>query len=327
MQRLYARILAGPSEASAKEGPPGPDTLVDPSVCECCQTTLTAFPDGGALLAYRGRTEAEVRDIRIARFRGQAWDAPRPLNNDDWRINACPVNGPRLDNDRGRVAAAWFTAAGNEPRVLASYSPDAGARFLYPLQIDRGQPTGHVDTVILRDGAMLVTWVEKNGSLWLRRVSPDFAAGEPTELAAGSAGRVSGYPRLALTQDYAGGRTTAQCVVVYAREDKPATLHTLFVTVPEGDLLSLTKDCDCSPTAEQLQRLAVRGTIVAVENGAVRVRHDEVPGVIAAGTHTFEVAADVAPTLGPGREFFGRVEFREGSWRLFDVRVMAAPNK
>lgn len=317
MQRLYARVL----------GEPGPDTLVDPAVCDCCQTTLTTFPDGGALLAYRARTEEEVRDIRIARFRGQAWDEPRPLNNDGWRLNACPVNGPRLANDRGRVAAAWFTAADNDPRILASYSPDAGARFLQPLRLDRGQPTGHVDTVMLRDGAFLVTWLETNGSLWLRRVSPDFAAGEPLELAAAGAGRVSGYPRLALARDYAGDRTGAQCVVVYAREDKPATLHTLLVSVPEGDLVSLTKDCDCAPTAEQLQGLTLRGTFVSVENGAARVRHNEIPGVLAAGIHTFQLPTGANPAFAPGREFFGRVESREGAWRLFDVRLIAGPAK
>ena len=130
VQQLFARVI----EDTA------PDTLVEASVCDCCQTTLTPFPDGGALLAYRGRTPEEVRDIRTVRFDGRTWQTPRPLNNDDWRIAGCPVNGPRLASDLGRVSAAWFTAADNDPRVLASYSPDAGARFLQPLRIDRGHP-------------------------------------------------------------------------------------------------------------------------------------------------------------------------------------------
>ena len=327
MPQLYTRILTMPTLSPAKARPTEPDMLVDPAVCDCCQTTLTAFPDGGALLAYRGRTESEVRDIRTARFDGRKWAEPRPLNNDDWRINACPVNGPRLDNDRGRVTAAWFTAADNDPRVLASYSPDAGGRFLLPLRIDRGQPTGHVDTVILRDGAMLVTWVEQNGSLWLRRISPDFAPDEANELAPASAGRVSGYPRIALVRDYAGGRTSAQGVVVYAREDKPATLHTLLVTVPEGDLLSATKDCDCAPTAEQLLGLPLRGTTLAVLTGpsTLRVGHDEMPGVFAAGAHEFHAAPDVLATMQPGRQFLGRIELRNGAWWVFDVRLLATP--
>jgi hypothetical protein len=315
-QQLYARVLDSP----------GPDMLVDPSVCDCCPTTLTAFPDGGALLAYRGRTEDEVRDIRTARFRGRKWDEPRPLGADDWHINGCPVNGPQIASDGGRVAAAWFTAANNDPRVLASFSPDAGARFLQPLRIDHGKPTGQVDTLILHDGALLVTWLENDGSLWLRRITPDFTADAPIALAPAGPGRVSGFPRMALVRDYACGRTTAQFVTAFVRETSPATLHTLLVTVPEGQLIEAEKNCDCAPTPEQLLGFAMRGTIAAVASnqGTVRVRHDEVPGVLAAGLHEFSVSPDVIAAVSTGRQFLGRIERRAGAWRLFDVRLFVA---
>jgi len=76
-----------------------------------------------------------------------------------------------------------------------------------------------------------------------------------------------------------------------------------------------------------LQSLTLRGTIIAIENGAARVRHHEVPGVIAAGTHIFQLATNVTSELAPGRDFLGHIEMREGAWRLFDVRLMAAPPK
>jgi len=325
-RQLFAHVLAAPglpAEASARAGP---DVLIDPSVCDCCQTTLTAFPDGGALLAYRGRTDEEVRDIRTARFRGQAWDDPRPLNHDDWRLAACPVNGPRLASDGGRVAVAWFTAADNDPRVLASYSPDAGARFLQPLRIDNGKPTGPVDTLILHDGAMLVTWLESDGSVWLRRVTPDFATDAPVRLAPAGATSVKSVPRVALVRDYAGGKTSAQFVAAFAASGE-APLRTLLVTVPEGELLDAEKNCDCAPTAEELQGFPLRGTIaaVAVDRGVLRVRHDELPGVLAAGMREFRVSPDLIAAVQTGREFLGRVERRDGVWWLFDVRLFAAP--
>ncbi len=315
-QALYARVV----------GQAGPDVLVDDSVCDCCQTTLTAFLDGGALLAYRGRTAEEVRDIRTARFRGREWDEPRPLNNDDWRINACPMNGPQLASDGGRVAAAWFTAAENAPRVLASYSPDAGTRFLMPLQIDQGKPTGQVDTLLLHDGAMLVTWLAADGSLWLRRVNPEFTTDEPFQLAAGDHGRVKGFPRTALVRDYAGGKSAAQFVVAFVREAAGSTaLRTLRVNVPEGDLLDAQKHCDCAPTAEQLQGYAIRGTIAQTlpDISALRVKHVEVPGVLAAGTREFKVEPAALAAVMPGREFLGRIERRDGAWWLFDLRLIA----
>jgi hypothetical protein len=311
-QQLYARVL----------GDSGPDTLVDPSVCDCCQTALTAFPDGTALIAYRGRTAEEVRDIRVARFRGQRWDEPRPLNNDDWRITACPINGPRLASDGGRVAVAWFTAADNEPRVLASFSPDAGTRFLMPLRVDRGQPAGHADTLILHDGALLVTWTENDGSVWLRRINPDFAANDPVALAPAGTVATRVVPRLALVRDYAGGHEAAEFVAAFATT---SGLRTLLVRAPEGELLDAEKNCDCTPTAEQLRGYPIRGTIVALsaETKSIRVKHVELPGLLAAGTSDFKVAADVPATLEAGRQFLGRVERHDGAWWLYDVRLLA----
>ncbi|HVS53638.1 MAG TPA: sialidase family protein [Opitutaceae bacterium] len=310
-EQLYARVV----------GDPGPDTLVDPSVCDCCQTTLTAFPDGTALLAYRGRTTEEVRDIRVARFRAGAWDEPRTLNHDDWRINACPINGPRLASDGGRVAAAWFTAADNEPRVLASFSPDAGARFLMPLRIDRGQPAGHVDTLILHDGALLVTWTENDGSVWLRRITPDFSADEPVALTPAGTVSTRVVPRLALVRDYVGGHTPAEFVAAFATE---RGLRTLRVSVPEGELLDAEKTCDCTPSAEQRQGYPLRGTIVAAQpaSESVRVKIFELPGVFAAGPREFKVARETLATLPANRAFLGRVERRDGEWWLFDVRLL-----
>lgn len=315
-QRLYARII----------GNDEPDTLIDDSVCDCCHTTLTAFPDGGALLAYRGRSPEEVRDIHVARLRGGRWEMPRALFNDDWRIEGCPVNGPQLASDGGRVAATWFTAAEKQPRVVASFSPDAGARFLMPLRVDLGQPSGRVDTLLLRDGALLITWVETDGSFWLRRITPDFNLSEPLLLASPVDGRVKGFPRLALVRDYAGGGTTAEFLAVF-NVDAPAGIRAVRVMVPEGALLAAEKNCDCAPTPEQLRGYPMRGTIAPgrPDGAAVRVKHPEVPGIFDAGTRTFRVAPALLETAANGRQFLGRIEQREGDWWLFDVRFLAAP--
>lgn len=318
-QQLLSRIV----------GTDAPDTLVDASVCDCCHTSLTTFPDGTALLAYRGRGDEEVRDIRVTRFRDHTWDEPRPLNNDDWRIAGCPVNGPQLASDGGRVAAAWFTAAGNEPRVLASFSPDAGARFLMPLRLSAAKPAGRVSTLLLHDGAMLVSWVDADGALSLRRITPDYAAGATVQLTQSQRGRIKGFPRLALLRDYAGGRTSAQLLATFTRED-PAGLHTLLIDVPEGELLEAEKNCDCAPTPAQLNGFPIRGTIVAVEPGekTVRVKHPEIPGMFAAGVRTFQVAPNVlSAEVQAGRPFIGRFERGDdgNGWRLFDLRLIATP--
>lgn len=319
MTQLYARVL----------GESSPDVLVDPAVCDCCQTTLAPFLDGGALLAYRARTDDEVRDIRTARFRGTSWDPPRPLNHDDWRLNGCPVNGPRLAADGGRVAAAWFTAANNDPRVLASFSPDAGTRFLMPLRLDRGHPTGHVEILLLRDSTMLATWLEADGSYWLRRISPDFTADEPIALAPAGAVSPKDFPRSALVRNYAGRDTTAEFVAAYASEGKRSELHTVLVTIHEGDLLAAEKNCDCAPTPEQLAGFPMRGTLTTLtpDRGTLQVRHEEIPGVLAAGVHEFRAAPNALGASAAGRSFLGRIERRDGAWWLYDVRLLVQPSE
>ncbi len=314
--QLFARIL----------GAAGPDTLVDAAVCDCCQTALTAFPDGTALLAYRARRDGEVRDIHVTRFRGAVWDEPRALASDDWRIAGCPVNGPQLASDGGRVAAAWFTAADNDPRVVASFSPDAGARFLMPVRLSEPKALGRVATALLHDGAFLVSFVDADGALWLRRVSPDFVPTEPVRLTAAGEGRVKGFPRLALLRDYAGGREPAHLIAAFTQEGV-AGVRTLRVTVPEGDLLEAEKNCDCAPTADQLQGYSIRGSIESVEHdaGTLRIRHFEVPGIFPEGRREFMVSAETLARAGePGRQFLGRVEKRDGVWWLIEVRLIAA---
>lgn len=338
-QQLYARILSAPTPAAATLAPASapasapaaaaPDTLVDASVCDCCPVALTAFPDGTALLAYRGRTADEVRDIRVTRFRRTTWDDPRPAAGDDWRIAACPVNGPALISDGGRVGAAWFTAADNDPRLLVTFSPDAGARFLMPLRLSETKPAGRPALALLRDSALLTAWVDATGALLLRRVSPEFSpSAAVVPLAAPAAGLVRGRPALAVLRDYAGGKEPAVLVAAYTSDAATDSLRTLLVSVPEGDLLESEKSCDCAPTAEQLQGFSIRGTVEALDAaaGTARIRHFEVPGIFDAGTRELRAApALVENHAAVGRQFLGKIEQRAGAWWLFDVRFIAGP--
>ncbi|HYC71208.1 MAG TPA: sialidase family protein [Opitutaceae bacterium] len=185
----------------------GPDQLVDPRVCDCCQLSLARVPRG-ALLAYRGRTADEVRDIRIARWRDGRWEAPQPLHDDGWKIAACPVNGPRLAARGEQVVAAWFTAAQDRPRIQVKFSRDAGATWSDPVRIDRGRPQGRVDCLLRDDGTALVTWLElegaaesRAGGIYLQVAAADGPRGEPRLLAATKTTRASGFPRMAALPD------------------------------------------------------------------------------------------------------------------------------
>ena len=183
-------------------GQPGAEVPLDQRTCDCCQNSA-AMTSNGPIVAYRDRSPDEIRDIYVTRRVGGTWLPGRPVHQDNWKINACPVNGPAIAADGRRVAVAWFTAANDSARVKLAFSDDAGATFGPPVRIDGGVPAGRVDVALLKDGGALVTWIERVGgdtaAVRVRRVARDGRAGAPMVIAQSSAARSSGFPQMVLT--------------------------------------------------------------------------------------------------------------------------------
>lgn len=184
-----------------ENGACGPEMLLDPRVCDCCQTAAVATPDG-LFVAYRDRSPDEVRDISYVRGEGGLWSAPAELDPDGWEIPGCPVNGPAVSGDGRRLAVAWFTAAGGEAMVQVAFSNSAGRVFdpAVRVDVDEGIATGRVDVEWLPDGAALVSWIERRegegSEIRARRVTRDGSLGPSFLVSATSGGRSSGFPRM-----------------------------------------------------------------------------------------------------------------------------------
>ena len=174
---------------------------VDLRVCECCPTTA-AVTSEGPIIAYRNRTEDEVRDIFVSRLEKGKWTQPHAVHADGWKIAACPVNGPTL-SARGRdVVIAWFTGQADQPRTFVAFSNDAGRTFGSPIRLDDAGAVGRVDIELMPDGAAVASWIEsvdQRAQFRVRRVEPS-GAKSPAIMVSGLAGsRSSGYPRIAAT--------------------------------------------------------------------------------------------------------------------------------
>lgn len=153
--------------------------LIDDRVCECCPTTGVET-DEGLLIAYRDRTEDNIRNISLARYDAEGWSTPYTLHDDGWRLDGCPVNGPALAANGNVVVASWFTAAAGAPRVYAAFSADGGRTFGDPIVMDDGRPNGQVSTVLLGNGHALIGWharTDTGGAFKVRRVTPEGADG------------------------------------------------------------------------------------------------------------------------------------------------------
>jgi hypothetical protein len=184
--------------------------LVDERVCDCCPTAAAITSDG-PIVAYRDRSGDEIRDISVRRMVGGKWTAPTPVHRDNWKIAACPVNGPAIAA-RGRdVVVAWFSAVGDRPAAYVAFSKDAGQTFGAPQRLDGGVTLGRVDVELLADGSALAGYIEQvdqRSQFRIRRVRGNGTADAPITVAGLESGRASGYPRIAVN----GGEVTAAWV-------------------------------------------------------------------------------------------------------------------
>jgi hypothetical protein len=184
-----------------KNGAAGADLLVDARVCDCCQTSA-ARSGAGVLVAYRDRSEKEIRDTSIVRFSGGKWSEPVTVHADQWEINGCPVNGPVVAAAGTAAAVAWFTGAGNTPKTLVAFSGDEGRSFGTPIRIDVDAKVtlGRLAMVMPSADRVLVSSLERTDSgahLVLRDVRRDGRISAPVEISAATPERTGGFARLA----------------------------------------------------------------------------------------------------------------------------------
>jgi hypothetical protein len=176
------------------------ETPVDTRVCECCPTAAVATTDG-VVTAYRNRSDEEIRDNFVSRFVNGTWLAPQPVFNDNWKIAACPVNGPALAANGRLVAMTWFTVKQDQGQAYLAFSQDAGATFGAPIRVDDGGSLGRVDVELLPDGAALATWIEfadQRAQFRARRIDRRGARSAAVTVAGMAGNRASGYPRAAI---------------------------------------------------------------------------------------------------------------------------------
>ena len=197
---------------------------VDSRVCDCCSTDTAVTPDG-VIVAYRGRSADEVRDIFVSRYVAGRWGPPILVHNDGWRIQACPVNGPAISARDRAVAVAWFSAKGDQGHAFVAFSNDAGRTFGSPIRVDDQASVGRVGVALLPNGSAAVTWVEsanQRSAFRLRRVEPSGARSAAVTVGQTGSTRI---PRVALHRD--------ELVFAWTEDDKGSSrVRTARATVP-----------------------------------------------------------------------------------------------
>jgi hypothetical protein len=177
-----------------KSGKKQQEWELDDRVCDCCQTSAAIAKDGPVVI-YRDRSADEVRDMSIVRYVNGAWTKPVAVHSDNWKIDGCPVNGPRVTTLGNTMAVAWFAAPAKDASVKVAFSGDGGASFSAPVRIDEGKAMGRVDIILLNENTALVSWLE-GAVIKAVKLSKDGKKETPVTIASSSEARSSGFPQM-----------------------------------------------------------------------------------------------------------------------------------
>ena len=171
---------------------------IDSETCDCCQTSIISSEEG-PIIVYRDRSKDEIRDIYIARNINGVWTQPKPVFNDGWVINGCPVNGPKADVNLSNIAVAWFTVVDGKPYTRLAFSNNYGETFDKPINLNDNDAIGRVDVAFLDDKQVIVSYMEFDGDyafLKVKKVSVDGKVSKPFIVSKIDAGRNTGVPQL-----------------------------------------------------------------------------------------------------------------------------------
>jgi hypothetical protein len=201
------------------------ETEVAQDVCFCCKTAIVSR-GSDVYVAWRHLFSGGVRDIAIARSSdgGRTFSDPARVSEDNWKIDACPDDGPAMSVDGdGALRVVWPTlvqdAAGARIGIFEAISRDGGATFSRRERVDAGTAAPAHPRIA---GAMqgdAVVWDELAAGA--RRVMLRTGGAAPVAL---TDGRAASYPAIAATSsgfvvaftDQLGSRSVVRALRVAA---------------------------------------------------------------------------------------------------------------
>jgi len=155
--------------AAWKGDGPRTENAVAADVCFCCKTAIATAGDR-VYAAWRHIYPGSVRDIAVARStdNGASFAAPARLSDDNWKIEACPDDGPSMAADsHGGIHLAWPTlVAGDQPRKGIFYASldgtGPGMTFSPRLRLDAGDgDAAHPQIASDDHGNTAIVWDER----------------------------------------------------------------------------------------------------------------------------------------------------------------------
>jgi hypothetical protein len=128
-------------------------------VCPCCDTDIIRAPEGVTIVAFRNN-DNDNRDICVVRRRSDApdFESPVTVNQDHWRFEGCPHDGPSLALQGNRLHLVWMDAHTGKRRVY--YANSELDKFQFKPCLVNPQTSGEQGhpKIISAGGTLHVVW-------------------------------------------------------------------------------------------------------------------------------------------------------------------------
>lgn len=150
------------------------DYRIADHTCECCRLGLALDAKQRPAVMWRHIFEPNIRDHAIATLNvdGKAGAIER-ASYDDWRIDACPHQGPSFAyGSDGRRHQAWFTVKGEEAGI---YYAATGKNGELGVPVQLGTHQAKQAEVAVKGATVAVVWKQYDGesTALVSRISDD----------------------------------------------------------------------------------------------------------------------------------------------------------
>ena len=175
------------------------DELIDNKVCDCCQTDIALTSNNTPITVYRDRSNNETRDIYYSYFKNSKWSNPLIVNNDNWIIAGCPVNGPAISTFDNSSSVVWYTEIDGESKIKVAFTNDITKGFDDPILINTTDPLGRVDIEMINENTSIISYmdyIDDKAFIKLQRVDRFNGVNKSIIIDEISNTRSSGFPKI-----------------------------------------------------------------------------------------------------------------------------------
>jgi hypothetical protein len=141
------------------------------NTCECCRLGIAFAGPGRPVIAFRNIFDGSIRDHAVVTFKDATTPGPlRRVSVDDWKLEACPHQGPSLAvAPDGSQHVAWFTDGAARKGLFYARADSADQAFGAPRALSSPDRQPARPYLLANGQALHLVWKEFDGTKALVR--------------------------------------------------------------------------------------------------------------------------------------------------------------